>query len=321
MPANLTGSPINSTYNQLLHVNGGPVAEEKPVVSGTGVETALKIGTQSISATVSELTLLDPAQVRGELELGSLATQDGDNVNITGGTITNVVFTGSFSGITLVESDKFSTKNGSDGVSIDSTDIFAEGVSADIDINITPKGNGDVNVGRINILSGSVPFGTITDRPYGAFYDSGTADRTGSITDRTAVQFAGSAVSGSGVSVVGGTKITVAEAGIYRFNTSLQFINAENANHQVIIWYAKNGVAIPSSASKLVVPQSSTGGTAIFTTEIFEALNDGDYVEVYWFPADLDVKLHYIAPVAANPGVTPAIPAVPPAIIVTERIA
>ena len=49
MPINLTGSKVKDTYSQLLHVDGGPAASEKVVYSGTGVATALKVGTGSIS--------------------------------------------------------------------------------------------------------------------------------------------------------------------------------------------------------------------------------------------------------------------------------
>ena len=321
MPTNLTGSAINATYGQLLHVSDGVVAEERIVRTGTGVATALKVGTTSISATFSALTLLDPAQARGELELGSMATQDANAVNITGGSIADVVFTGSFTGISLIESDKFSTKNGSNGVSIESNSIFAEGVSANIGISITPKGTGAVSVSNINVLSGAVPFNTITNRAYAAFYDAGTVDQTGSITNRTAVRWGTASVVGAGVTVASDSRITLAAAGTYRINANLQFVNAENASHQVIVWFAKNGTDIASSASKIVVPSSSTGGTAVFAIEIFETVAANDYIEMYWLPDDLDVKLHYIAPVAAVPGVTPAIPAVPPAIVVVERIA
>lgn len=321
MPTNLTGSAINATYGQLLHVSDGVVAEERIVRTGTGVATALKVGTTSISATFSALTLLDPAQARSELELGSMATQDANAVNITGGSITDVVFTGSFTGISLIESDKFSTKNGSNGVSIESNSIFAEGVSANIGISITPKGTGAVSVSNINVLSGAVPFNTITNRAYAAFYDAGTVDQTGSITNRTAVRWGTASVVGAGVTVASDSRITLAAAGTYRINANLQFVNTENASHQVVIWFAKNGTDIASSASKIVVPSSSTGGTAVFAIEIFETVAANDYIEMYWLPDDLDVKLHYIAPVAAVPGVTPAIPAVPPAIVVVERIA
>jgi hypothetical protein len=47
MPTNLTGNTIASTFDQLLHVDDGPTATEKTVYSGTGVATALKVGTES----------------------------------------------------------------------------------------------------------------------------------------------------------------------------------------------------------------------------------------------------------------------------------
>lgn len=321
MPTNLTGSAINATYNQLLHLDGGPVAEEKVVRSGTGVATALKVGTQSISATFSEVTLLDPEQARGELELGSIATQDADDVAITGGAISNVTFTGSFAGITLIESDKFSTKNGSNGISIESNDIFAEGVNTNIDIDIIPKGTGEVNVTNIDVLSGKVPFNTITNRAYAAFYDAGTTDQTGSITDRTAVKWGTASVAGAGITVASDSRITFAVSGTYRINMSLQVYNSVNSVATIDLWYAKNGTNIASSAGRITVPANNDGGVVVVAYEIFEPVAAGDYIEVYWYPSAVTATLHYRAPVAANPGVTPAIPAVPPAIVVAERIA
>jgi hypothetical protein len=49
MPTNLTGTTPSVTFNQLLHVDGGVTATEKTVFSGSGVATALKVGTQSVS--------------------------------------------------------------------------------------------------------------------------------------------------------------------------------------------------------------------------------------------------------------------------------
>jgi hypothetical protein len=370
VPTNLTGSKIRDTYDQLLHVDGGPEATEKVVHSGTGVATALRIGTGSVSVdnllldgntlaatntdgditlapngtgvvaiasvavtggSISGITDLAVADggtgassasgARTNLGLGSLATQDADDVAITGGAISNVIFTGSFTGIELIESDKFSTKNGSDGVSLEDTNIFAEGSSADIDLNLTPKGTGEVNVTNIDILSGKVPFNTITNRAYAAFYDAGTTDQTGSTTDRTAVKWATASVAGAGVTVASDSRVTFAAAGTYRLNASLQFHNSTNTVRTVSLWFAKNGTNITNSTAKITVPANNAGGTELVAYEIFEAVAANDYIEMYWYPSDVSATLHYIAPVAANPGVTPAIPAVPPAILVVERVA
>lgn len=145
MASNLTGNKIKDTYSQLLHIDDGPTATEKTVLSGTGVTTALRIGTQSIS--IGNIRLLDstiapitdslyisnanltggsilglntdlgvvdggtgastPSAARDNLGCGTMATQDADNVTITGGSITNVTFTGSFSGITSITSQNF----------------------------------------------------------------------------------------------------------------------------------------------------------------------------------------------------------------------
>lgn len=195
MPVNLTGATIASTYDQLLHVDDGPTATEKTVYSGTGVATAMKVGTTSASVgnvqltgntirtldingnlilapngtgsvamtkvaitggTISGITDLAIADggtgastagdARTNLGLGTIATQAANNVAITGGAISGITFTGSFVGITLIESDKFSTKNGTDGVSLEDNNIFAEGASANIDIDIAAKGTGEVNI-------------------------------------------------------------------------------------------------------------------------------------------------------------------------------
>lgn len=175
MASNLTGSTIANTYSQLLHVDGGPEATPKTVFSGTGVATAVKVGTlgaevgnirfvgntvSSVNANgdmnftpngtgsviISKVTFSDATQARTALALGSMATQNSNAIAVTGGTLSGVVFTGSFVGVTLIESDKFSTKNGGDGVSLEGSDVFAEGASANISIDIAAKGTGTVNM-------------------------------------------------------------------------------------------------------------------------------------------------------------------------------
>jgi hypothetical protein len=339
MPTNLTGSTIASTFDQLLHVDDGPTATEKTVYSGTGVATALKVGTTSASvgnvqltgntvqATTGNLTLGSniafgsASNARTALGLGTMATQNSGAVAITGGTVSGVTFTGSFSGLTLVESTTLATSAAAAGVNLNGNTLAADGTDTNIDINITPKGTGEVNVTNIDVISGKVPFNTITNRAYASFFDAGTTDQTGSTTDATAVEFATAAVAGAGITVVSNSRITFAVAGTYRINASLQFNNSSAADRFVDIWFSKNGTNIANSNGRVAVPKIGDGGTYLLAYEIFETVTAGQYIEIYWYPENVAVTLHYRAPVVASPGVTPAIPATPPAIVVTERIA
>jgi hypothetical protein len=410
MPTNLTGSTIASTFDQLLHVDDGPTATEKTVYSGTGVATAMKVGTTSASvgnvqltgntvqATTGDLTLGSniafgsASNARTALGLGTMATQNSGAVAITGGTVSGVVFSGSFSGMTLVESTTLATSAAAAGVNLNGNTLAADGTDTNIDINITPKGTGrtvvgalsatsprvatgvndtngnellkvtatasavneltlanaatgngptlsstgddtnidinitpkgtgEVNVTNIDVVSGKVPFNTITSLAYASFYDADTADQTGSTTAATAVEFATAAVAGAGITIASNTRITFAAAGTYRINASLQFNNSSATDRFVDIWFSKNGTNIANSNGRVAVPKIGDGGTYLLAYEIFETVTAGQYIEIYWYPENVAVTLHYRAAVAASPGVTPAIPATPPAIVVAQRVA
>jgi len=339
MPINLTGSTIASTYDQLLHVDDGPTASEKTVYSGTGVATALKVGTGSVSvdniqldgntvqATSGNLTLgsniafNSASNARTALGLGTMATQNSGAVAITGGTVSGVTFSGSFTGMTLVESTTLATSAAAAGVNLNGNTLAADGTDTNIDINITPKGTGEVNVTNIDVISGKVPFNTITNLAYASFFDADTADQTGSVTAATAVEWATAAVTGAGITIASNSRITFAAAGTYRINASLQFSNSTSSDHDVTVWFSKNGTNIANTGAKTNVPKTGDGGTMLVAYEIFETVTAGQYIEMYWYPENVGVTLHYIAPVAASPGVTPAIPATPPAIVVTQRVA
>lgn len=198
MPTNLTGSQINATYSQLLHVDGGPAATEKTVVSGTGVSTAFKIGTTSASVgnirlsgnaisaitgdvgitnvaitsgTITGITDLAIADggtgsstasgARTNLGLGTIATQDASSVSITGGAISGVTFSGSFSGMTLVESTTLATSNATTGCNLNNSTLAADGTDTNIDLTLSPKGTGQVNISKANIDAGTIDGTTI----------------------------------------------------------------------------------------------------------------------------------------------------------------
>ena len=151
---------------------------------------------------------------------------------------------------------------------------------------------------------------------YGAFYD--ITDQTGSVSAATAVKFGSNDISTKGVTVVTNgsvlTRITYAAAGTYMIAPSLQFFNSDTANHNVTVWFRKNGTDIANSATILNVPKTSDGGQAYFQIVLYAVLAAGDYLEIMWLPTSTTVTLDYTAAGAIAP-------VVPSALVVTERIA
>ena len=116
--------------------------------------TALGLGTAAMSAaadfaTAAQGDKADTAVQPGDI--GTLAAQDADSVNITGGAISNVVFSGSFSGMTLVQATNMLATGGVG---------YATGASAGGSVTqLTDKTTGvtlNRPTGRITMAAGSI---------------------------------------------------------------------------------------------------------------------------------------------------------------------
>lgn len=94
MTTTLTGSSPKDTYDQLLHVSDGPDVTEKTVYSGTGVATALKVGTGSASVDNVKIdgNTISTTDTNGNLTLAPNGTGNVaiSNAAITGGSITGI---------------------------------------------------------------------------------------------------------------------------------------------------------------------------------------------------------------------------------------
>ena len=135
-----TISTLDTNGNLVLAPNGtGSVAMAKVAVTGGTISgiTDLAIADGGTGASTA-------SDARTNLGLGTMATQAANNVAITGGTLSGVIITGSFSGLTLVESATLATSNAAAGCNLNGNTLAADGTDANIDINITPKGTGEV---------------------------------------------------------------------------------------------------------------------------------------------------------------------------------
>jgi hypothetical protein len=143
--------------------------------------------------------------------------------------------------------------------------------------------------------------------PYGAFQDS-TDQVAASTTVAYPVTFDTTDFS-NGVTVVSNSRITVAYAGLYNLQFSIQLTNNTNASQDVDVWFRVNGTNVPASNSRFgLAPRKAAGDPfhLIMALNYFVSLNATDYVEIVWRTTDTSVYIeHY--PASASP-TRPAIP-------------
>ena len=172
-----------------------------------------------------------------------------------------------------------------------------------------------VNGGVLDSYQGTTADIAFAGAKYGSFYD--VTDQTGSVSAATAVKFGSNNINTKGVTVVTNgsalTRITYAAAGTYMVAPSLQLSNSAASDYDVTVWLAKQGTAIPATATNVTVPKTGDGGNAFFTTVFYVTVTAGQYIEVMWLPENTAITIEYTAAGAIAP-------AVPSAIVVTERI-
>lgn len=162
----------------------------------------------------------------------------------------------------------------------------------------------------------ALPFNSLSGRAYISAYSN--TDQTGSTTVATPVKVENSNFS-AGISIANNgsgnpTRITFAAAGTYMLAPSLQFANSDTNDHEVNIWFRKNGTDIANSNTVVNVPKAADGGNNFFQIVFYETVTAAQYIEIMWLPTNTSVTLDYIAAGAVAP-------AAPSAILVSERIA
>jgi hypothetical protein len=187
-------------------------------------------------------------------------------------------------------------------------------------------GGGDLTANRaIQVLFGTTA-GTVCEgndprlspKSYGAFYD--TTDQPFVAVGTPQVVTINSQYIANGVSIVDGSKITVANLGVYSLSFSLQVVNPDNAVHSFDCWLKYNGNNYPNSTTRFDMPARKSSGQPSYVVANFELTvmeqNAGDYVEIYWHANSTQLSLQEFPA-----QISPAIPETPSVIINVHQIA
>ena len=187
------------------------------------------------------------------------------------------------------------------------------------------------NTGSVTLATGNVTTTTITDArigidsiillapssaaafadtaPYGAFQDS--TDQTAASTTVAYPMTFNTTDFSNGVYLSNSSRLNVRNAGIYNLQFSVQLENTDNAQHDVDIWFRKNGTNITASNSMFTVParkSASIFGHVIAAINYFVELAANDYVEIVWRTENTGVTLEQTA--AQSSPTRPATPSV-----------
>lgn len=145
--------------------------------------------------------------------------------------------------------------------------------------------------------------------PYGAFQDS--TDQTAASTTTAYPMTFNTTDFSNGVYLSNSSRMNVRNAGIYNVQFSVQLENQDSAQHDVDIWFRKNGTNITASNSKFTVParkSASIFGHVIGAINYFVELAANDYIEIVWRTESTDVSLEQ-TPAESSP-TRPATPSV-----------
>jgi hypothetical protein len=143
---------------------------------------------------------------------------------------------------------------------------------------------------------------------HGSFYDT-TSQPLISTTAAQVVTLNGT-IASDRVTLESPGRIVFEYAGPYQFNYVVQVANLENAPQECYFWVRYNGVDFPNSATTLTLQprkNSTTPSNTLVNVSIAgTALNNFDYIELYWGADNLNVSLN-----ASPAGTSPTRPATP----------
>ena len=148
---------------------------------------------------------------------------------------------------------------------------------------------------------------------WGSFWDT-TTQTVASANTAYSITLNSADAANNGVSVVSGSQVTFAYAGVYSLTFSIQFSNADTQIQDANVWLRKNDSGstgdVPDTDSKFSIISSHGGvhGNVIGTVNFVLSLAAGDFIELVWSTTSTQVTLETIA--AGTSPTSPRVPAV-----------
>jgi hypothetical protein len=231
--------------------------------------------------------------------LGTMASQNANNVVITGGTIGGVALSGDTInntpiGAITASTGAFTNLSSSGTVSgtgfsnylasppaIGSTTPNRVNTNALKTTGLTGYLYGNDNTGDVT-ASTTIPYTSVTTIPYGAFYD--TTTQTAAANTATAITFNGTDYSNNVAIGSPTSKIIISKTGTYSVSFSIQGDNSGSQVDNITVWFRINGSDIANSAGISAIPakHGSTHGALVFGWVEYLTFSAGDYLQMYW---------------------------------------
>ena len=202
---------------------------------------------------------------------------------IPSGTVTSVATAGLISGGTITSSGTITTSMNTNKLVGRFT--ASAGVMEEVTIG---SGLTLTGAGTLNNTATPTPLGY-----YGAFSD--ITNQTAAVINTGYPMLLGVTDLSNQVTVVSGSRVTIANTGIYNIQWSGQFRNPLSAEHDVTIWLRKNGVDVPGSAGVVLVPKKhgTFDGHVLPSWNFLLDVVGGDYYEFVWSTENTSVYLSF----------------------------
>lgn len=151
-----------------------------------------------------------------------------------------------------------------------------------------------------------------------------TADQSAAAIDQAyAITYTGADFAVD-ISIVSSSRITFAHPGRYLVTYSIQFQSTSNALEYIDIWLRQNGTDVAGSNTRFSIPARKSAGEPAYLVAVTPILINvaaaNDYAQVMFRVSNTAVTVEHLPAVTASPGVTPAIPSTPSAIVGVQFI-